>query len=191
MILTKRSVNPIENSKWFHMYNSSHSFILYNGYHYDCDREFVKTGNSVSCFIRCLKEKKCLLIKQFRPALCLNLGSSNSWIYENVAGMKDDNESVIECAAREIKEETGISIHIMNISNIQKIAVSPGLISEMSYIVTADVEKTEELKPCGLENEQEKTLPLWVGFDDINKMIKNNEIFDAKTIIGLNRINNG
>ena len=53
------------------------------------------------------------------------------------------------------------------------------------------LKKTEELKPCGLENEQEKTLPLWISFDDINKMIRNNEIFDAKTIIGLSRINNG
>ena len=112
MILTKRSVNPIENSKWFNMFNSSHSFILDDGSVYNCNRDFIKTGNSVSCLIRCLGEKKCLLIKQFRPALCLNLGSSNSWIYENVAGMKEENESVTECAIREIKEETGYDIEM-------------------------------------------------------------------------------
>lgn len=188
MILIKRSIENIKESKWFNIQKTLHSFILQDGSTYNNERDFIKTGNSVSCFIRCKKEEKCLLIKQFRPSLTINLGIDSSWILENVAGMKEENESIEECSIREIQEETGLVVYKNQISNIQKIAVSPGLISEISYIVTVDVEETQELHVSGLEKESEKTYPQWYSYNDVKKLISQGLIIDAKTLIGVYRI---
>ena len=116
-----------------------------------------------------LKNKKIILVKQFRYAIKKEL-------FEIPAGLIDKNESLVDCAYRELKEETGFKAN--KIEKLFQTFLSPGYSNELLTIFLAsDLKKGEQSLDLD-EFIEVKTF----NFDEILNMIKNNEITDSKTI---------
>ncbi|MBN1638038.1 MAG: NUDIX hydrolase [Ignavibacteriales bacterium] len=119
------------------------------------------------------KENKIILVKQFRYPL-------NKIIYELPAGKLDKNEDPVECATRELIEETGYTAG--KIENLGYIYSSPGFCDEKLYIYLATNLKAGEHKreegEIGME-------VLEFDLSEIEEMITKGEICDAKTICGI------
>ena len=116
-----------------------------------------------------LKNKKIILVKQFRYAIKKEL-------FEIPAGLINKNESLVDCAYRELKEETGFKAN--KIKKLFQTFLAPGYSDELLTIFLAsDLEKGEQSLDLD-EFIEVKTF----NFDEILNMIKNNEITDSKTI---------
>jgi len=134
-------------------------------------REYIDFGESVA-ILPLSNNNKILLIKQFRMPI-------GKWIYEVPAGTVEEGEEPIECAKRELIEETGYKagkmIHLFNIY------LSPGYSNEYMYVYLA-----RELSYVGARPEEGELINIeWVNIDKIKDMIKNNVIEDSKSIASL------
>ena len=118
------------------------------------------------------RQNTLLLIKQYRHA-------AGGFIWEIPAGTRDPGESTLECAKRELIEETGFSAE--NWVKLVEITPLPAYSDERIHIFCAT-----NLTPAKQHLDQDELLEVHeVPFDDALLMIKNNEIQDAKTISGL------
>lgn len=109
------------------------------------------------------------LVKQFRYAI-------EKHIWEFPAGKIDAGENPEETAIRELREEIGYKAH--SIQYLGKIYPSPAYLNEILYLYYA-----EDLEYVGqdLDENEELTIETFT-FNEITKMVENNEIEDAKTI---------
>jgi ADP-ribose pyrophosphatase len=120
-----------------------------------------------------LKDGKIILVSQFRYPL-------NKTIYELPAGKLDHSEDPVECAKRELEEETGyISESLIKLGEIVS---TPGFCDERLHLFLA-----KELKPGKINHEEGeygmKTHYFTLG--EIEEKIVNGEIIDAKTICAI------
>jgi ADP-ribose pyrophosphatase len=76
-----------------------------------------------------LDRDRVILLRQFRPAI-------NRWLYEFPAGTREDHESLLNCARREIREEAGYAAS--RISFLGKIYPVPGYATEQISIYKAE-----------------------------------------------------
>lgn len=100
-------------------------------------------------------------------------------LLEVPAGKLEDGEEPMECAARELSEETGIAA--AEYTFLGKLYPSPGFCREVLYIYMA--RKLDFGTPHPDHNEFldiEK-----IHLDDLYKMAMENEIEDAKTVIAV------
>lgn len=117
-----------------------------------------------------LNNGRLLLIKQFRYPLQRDL-------IEFPAGKLFFGEDPLECAKRELTEETGYSAH--KISKLGEIFTTPGFCDEILHLYLAE-DLTE-----GNHNREEGELGMEifeVTPDEIHSMIASGKILDAKTI---------
>jgi len=114
-----------------------------------------------------------ILIKQFRHPI-------NKVIYELPAGKLNLNEDPLECAKRELKEETGFEAK--HWEKIISFYTSPGYSSEVLHIFLA---KNLTAGEQNLEPGEKHIKIITLSFDEAIKKIKNDEIVDGKTIIGI------
>lgn len=112
------------------------------------------------------------MVKQYRKPVEIEL-------LEIPAGKLDEGEEPIVCARRELKEETGLEAK--NMKHLIDLYCAPGYSSEKIYIYVAT--DLIEGEPCADEGEiiSSEKLPI----AELLKMIKNNEIIDAKTVVGI------
>ena len=116
-----------------------------------------------------LAKDKIILLKQYRPVI-------DSYIYELPAGTIDNNEKPIECARREIIEETGFSAK--KLTYMGKIFPVPGYSTECIKIYKAEGLRKEEHK-----YEEDEVIKSHVFTrSGIRKLFKSGKIVDAKTI---------
>lgn len=115
---------------------------------------------------------KIILLKQYRPVI-------NSYIYEFPAGTLDRGEKPLQCARREIIEETGFSAK--RFTYLGKIFPVPGYSTECITMYKAEglVEKmhhaeADEVIECRVFTRQK-----------MRKLFKSGKIVDAKTIAAL------
>jgi ADP-ribose pyrophosphatase len=114
-----------------------------------------------------------ILVKQYRHPL-------KQFVYELPAGKLNLNEDPLNCAKRELKEETGYTA--TNWEKIISFHTTPGYSSEKLHIYLAtDLTKGEQELELGERNLE----VIVVDFIEALKMIKNEEITDSKTIIGI------
>ncbi|GLT14526.1 NUDIX hydrolase [Vibrio algivorus] len=116
-----------------------------------------------------------LLLRQFRPSL-------NKWILELPAGTIEGDESPIECARRELIEETGYSAqHFEPLGQCSPLA---GFCDEIQYLFVAKgLSPNQSLLP----DDDEVINVIKVSLDDIENWIKTDEITDGKTIACLSK----
>ena len=134
-------------------------------------REIVTHGGS-GVVVPVFADKTVALVKQYRhPA--------KDFLLEIPAGTVEKGESPKVCAEREVEEEIG-----MKAGKIEKLCefyVSPGFLSEKMHLFLA-TDLTESKQ--NLDDDENISIKR-ISFEEAFDKIRNNEIVDAKTIIGL------
>ena len=117
-------------------------------------------------------DNKIVLVKQYRKAI-------EKELFELPAGKIEIGESPLDCAIRELKEETGYSAK--NLKLIHKYYTTPGFSNQLVFIYLA-----QNLTPGESHLEEDEFLEVY-EFDreEAYNMVMNNEICDSKTVIGL------
>lgn len=116
---------------------------------------------------------KIILITQYRYP-------HNEVVLELPAGKLEKGEDPMECAKRELTEETGYSAK--EITKLGKIFTTPGFCSEVLHIYLA---KGLKAGNHAREEGEEDIQLVELSLDEIEEKIKSGEIVDAKTISGI------
>jgi len=125
-----------------------------------------------SAIVPMLNKNTVLLIKQYRYA-------AGGFIWEIPAGTLNPGESPLECAKRELIEETGYSAD--KLEKLTEIVPVPGYSDERIhlYLATGLEKSVQNLDKDEILNVHE------INMDDAFTMIAKGEIIDSKTISGL------
>ena len=125
-----------------------------------------------SAIVPLTENKTLLMIKQYRHAV-------GDFVWEIPAGTVDANETPLECAKRELIEETGFSANTWQ--KLGEITPLPGYSDERIHIFFAT-----DLAPARQDLDPDEILHVHeVRLDDALAMIHRGEIQDGKTISGL------
>lgn len=121
--------------------------------------------------------------EQFRPGV-MNSGDS-PWLLEFVAGMFGHNESPVEVAIREAKEEANLTVTSENIEKIMEYFSSAGGTSEKIHLYIAKVDSVGVGGVYGLPEEHEDIKVHVVKREHAMALLNQGEIINAAAIIGL------
>lgn len=134
-------------------------------------RELVDHPGGVG-ILAVTKEGKMMMVKQFRKPL-------DKAIWEIPAGKLNKGEDPMECGLRELEEETGYKA--LNLISLGFFYPSPGFANEITYLFFANDLERGKINP----DEDEFLDVEEFSIEDAKKMVLNNEINDAKTLIAL------
>jgi ADP-ribose pyrophosphatase len=148
----------------------------------DLDRVLLPNGNTAdlevirhpgaSAVVPVLEDGQVVLIHQFRYA-------AGDFIYEIPAGKLDPGENPIDCARRELAEETGYQAR--SLSPLLSFLTTPGFCDEEIHIFLA-----RELSAGKQDLEMNEVLEVrHFPISRALEMIREGTIKDGKTIIGL------
>src|SRR3989338_1296553 len=126
----------------------------------------------VALIIPFVSKDKIILLKQLRPVI-------GSYIYELPAGTLDAAESPLECAKREIVEETGYSAK--RFTRLGIIFPCPGYSTEKITIFKAEGLKKKKIK----KEADEHIRPFLASKSKARGLFKASKLVDAKTICAL------
>ncbi|MBV1888194.1 MAG: GDP-mannose pyrophosphatase NudK [Urechidicola sp.] len=143
-------------------------------------RESYDRGNGAAILLYNPTNKTVILTRQFRMPTYVN-GNDDGMSIEVCAGLLD-GDSPEECVIKEAEEESGY--RVSNVKKVLEAYMSPGAVTEVVSMFVA--EYSEDMKVSdggGLANEHENIEVLEMSFSEALKMVKNNEIHDAKTIM--------
>jgi ADP-ribose pyrophosphatase len=131
---------------------------------------FLEMPDTCICLYK-NSEDEILFVRQYRPIF-------KDFFLELPGGSNEKHESLEATALREFKEETGLTAS--RITLVISIILSIGSTSEKAHIydVIEIDEKSTPQSEVGVE-------VVWLKLSDINSMIKNGLIVDAKTIVAL------
>ncbi len=148
-------------------------------------REIFERGDAVVVMPYDVNQDKLLLIEQFRPGAIR--GNDSPWLLEFIAGMFDENESPIEVAIREAKEEASIHLTANELQPIMQYLSSPGGMSERIHLYLAcfDSAQVNDGAVYGLQEENEDILLHLVSRTEALDFLAQGKITNAATIIGL------
>jgi ADP-ribose pyrophosphatase len=113
-----------------------------------------------------------LLIRQYRHA-------AKQYMWELVAGHREEHETFLEAAPRELQEETGYTAR--RFTKLLDIYSSPGLLSEKMEIYLAQDLTKGKAKP----EEDEKITTRILTLAEVEKWINTGKIVDSKTVAGV------
>lgn len=133
-------------------------------------REIVEHPGGVG-IVAVTDDNKIVMVKQYRKAV-------EKAIYEIPAGKLEGGEEPIKCGIRELTEETGYTAE--NFEYLGYIYPSPGFTDEVTHVFLATGLKLGNACP----DEDEYVDVEYFTFDEILEKIMNNEINDAKTVMG-------
>ncbi len=149
----------------------SEDLVLPNGSH--VKREFVTHPGAVVIIPR-LNSHSLLLIRQYRHAI-------RESILEFPAGTLEEGENPIECAKREVVEETGYSAS--DWADLGEIVPGPGFCNEVQYCFVAG-----DLKPSSQSLDEDEVIEVVeMSIADIQQEIATGRIKDAKSIAAFAR----
>ena len=134
-------------------------------------RDIVDHPGAVA-IVPLLDDSKIVLIRQFRYA-------AGKELLEIPAGTLEKGEKPDDCAVRELKEETGYEANSMR--RLLSCYMAPGYSNEVIHLYVATGLKKGEKE---MEEDEEIAVEA-VGFDEALRMIEENNIEDAKTIVGV------
>lgn len=148
-------------------------------------REVFERGDAVVVMLYDPTKDKLLLLEQFRAG-ALRTGET-PWMLEFVAGMFDDDESPIDVAVRETKEEANINLAPESIKPIMQYLSSPGGTSECIHLYWATF-NSNDVSPgsvYGLDDENEDILLHLISRVEALTLLSEGKISNAATVIGL------
>ena len=134
-------------------------------------REVVEHPGGVG-IVPVTRDNKILMVRQYRYPM-------EEELLEIPAGKLEEGEDPLECAARELSEETGCTAG--SLIDLGKIYPSPGFCRETLYLYLALDLQYAEMHPD--EGEFLSVEP--VGIDELIDIIMANGLPDAKSIIGV------
>jgi ADP-ribose pyrophosphatase len=121
---------------------------------------------------------KIIMVTQYRYPF-------NEFLLELPAGKLDEGEEPLNCADRELTEETGYKSN--NIIKLGEICTTPGFCTEILSIYLAK----ELVKGAHKREEGEDGMQVFeFTLDEIEEKIRTGEIVDAKTICGIHYYKN-
>jgi ADP-ribose pyrophosphatase len=137
---------------------------------FEIKRAIVRHGGSA--VIMPIDDKgRILLVRQYRlPA--------RQALWELSAGRVDAGESVLQAAKRELREETGF--RAKKWSKLNSFYVSPGFLEEKMTIYVVEELSAGKTDPM----EDERIEVRWFRPRELDGMIREGKIIDAKTMIG-------
>jgi ADP-ribose pyrophosphatase len=145
------------------------NYTLENGVTSEMD--FIQHPGAAA-MVPLLNDQEVVLIRQYRHAI-------REFIWEIPAGTLDAGESPLNCARRELVEETGYSADDWH--QLGTITPLPGCSDERIHIFLAS-----DLKPAEQHLDDDEILNVHpVSFNDALQMILAGKISDGKTISGL------
>jgi ADP-ribose pyrophosphatase len=137
-------------------------------------REFI-THPGGSVIIPLLENNEVLLVRQYRYP-------HKQFLLEAPAGKLELNEDPLDCARRELQEETG---HVAeHFEKLPSVFTTPAICNEILHIYLASGLKKSGLGQHLDEGEQNLTVEQY-PFHTVVEMITHGEIVDGKTIIGV------
>jgi ADP-ribose pyrophosphatase len=125
-----------------------------------------------SAIVPLLPDDQVVMIRQYRHSL-------RQFLWEVPAGTLDPGEDFLECARRELIEETGY--HANHFEELTDILPAPGYSDERIRIFLA-----RDLEPVPQKLDEDEVLEVArVPLNETRAMIEDRRIQDAMTIIGL------
>lgn len=123
------------------------------------------------------EDGKLLLVRQYRYPV-------GEELLELPAGKIDPGETPLECAARELHEETGYKAEkFVSLGKFYPAAAYDGEVVHLFY--------AEGLTPCKQKLDEDEILVVeHIDFDEAVRMVLENEMLDSKTQIGILKIKN-
>ncbi|AXT59746.1 NUDIX hydrolase [Aquimarina sp. AD10] len=147
----------------------------------ECERELVDKGDFAAVLIYERDTDQLLFIKQFRYP---TVKYGDGWILEIPAGGIEEGEDPVECAIREVEEETGYKIS-SDLKHITTCYSTPGGSTERMLLYYAEVSENDQVtKGGGLQDEGEDIQLCKYPTSEIDRLLCT-EIVDSKTIIAL------
>ena len=141
---------------------------------YEASREIVVHPGAV-CIVALPSRDEVILIRQYRHATGLEL-------LEIPAGTLHEGEDPVQCAFRELEEETGYRAAKM--IERARFWTTPGFTTDFMYLYEATELTKTQIRP----DEDEVIEVDIVRRDEALQMVDNSRIQDAKSILGLLRI---
>jgi len=135
------------------------------------DRDIIVHPGSV-VVLPIFKDGRVLLIRQYRHSV-------GEFLWELVAGRKEQNETPAAGARRELIEETGYRAKRMR--RLMRVVPTPGFVNEWMWIFAAEGLTEGVARP----EEDEKITPRIFSLKEAEKMIERGTLRDAKSICGL------
>tara|TARA_Y100001970_G_scaffold286728_1_gene409626 strand:- start:2604 stop:3227 length:624 start_codon:yes stop_codon:yes gene_type:complete len=177
-----KGFNKVDNYELrFKQFNGSWSQII--------EREVFDRSHGVLVVLFDAIEDKVILVEQFRcgayaasSSLWFKKGQS-PWTLECVAGNIENEESPIEVAFRETKEETGCEIK--DLMPIGHYLVSPSSSTQSVFMYCANVNSFKVKGIHGNVEEGEETRPITLFVSEAFSLMKSGVINTAGTVIGL------
>lgn len=133
-------------------------------------REIVEHKGAVAIVV--FEDNKFLFVKQYRKAF-------EEILLEIPAGKLEEGEDHLDCAKRELEEETGYIAENMEL--MQVIYPTPGFCTEKIYLYNASKIKKGNVK---FDVDEDLTSE-WIEKEKVLGMLSRGEIKDGKTIIGV------
>ncbi|GHE84297.1 NUDIX domain-containing protein [Thalassotalea profundi] len=146
-------------------------------------REIFERGDAVVLMPYDPNTDSIVMIEQFRPGAIRN--NDTPWLLEFVAGMFSANESPIDVAIREAKEEANLDLTENDISPIMNYLSSPGGMSEQIHLLIGIVDSKGVGGVYGLAQEHEDILVHVIKREEAMRLLLIGKITNASTIIGL------
>ena len=138
-------------------------------------RDIVRHPGAVA-IVPILPDGRIILVRQYRYA-------AGKALLEIPAGTLEPRESPVDCARRELTEETGYEAGEME--RLLSCYMAPGYSSEVIHLFLA-----RDLREVGGQSEPDEDIAVEIlEPPELLKMIAENTIEDAKTIIGILSLN--
>lgn len=169
--------------EFFKIYKADLKFEKFDGtMSQTVTRYSFEKPDAVAVLIYHVSKDAYVLVRQFRyPPLHHHV---DPWLFEIVAGGKDEGEKDEAAAQREVEEETGFKV--LKIDRICQCYVSPGLMSERVTIFVAEVDDSTKMgNGGGAEGEDEDIELVWIPRAEAGQWMNRQQVGDAKTIISL------